>query len=197
VPSRSNKTALNFKLIPFHIVLSITIHYHSFGISVSPLFNSEFFRELVESSLITWQIPIKKGVKMAKLIQDMKDIHARATSFIIGTASKDGKPNAVPIGFVRIIADDTLMIVDNIMYKTRNNIAENPQVTLTYWSRDDHYGYQLKGIATAETTGKNLDECRKWMVEVGIKTIPKAALILKVEEGYYIGRGKDSSKNLI
>jgi predicted pyridoxine 5'-phosphate oxidase superfamily flavin-nucleotide-binding protein len=134
---------------------------------------------------------------MAAITQDMKDIAAKARTAIVGTASKDGKPNAVPVGLWRIYSDDEIMILNTLMYKTALNIDENPVVAVTYWSPDDHYGYQLKGKARVEKSGKLTDEAMQWLKETGRDSQPKAAILIKVEEAYYIGRGKDSSKNLV
>ena len=93
---------------------------------------------------------------MVKLTQDMKDIAAKAKVFIMATAGKDGKPNGVPVGIARVTSDEEITIADNFMMKTRRNIEENPKVAVSLWSADDHYGYQFKGKARIETSGKNM-----------------------------------------
>ena len=61
---------------------------------------------------------------MVKFTQDMKNVFAKARPFILATANKNGKPNGVPIGHVKIISDDEIMLTDVAMYKTRENLAE-------------------------------------------------------------------------
>jgi predicted pyridoxine 5'-phosphate oxidase superfamily flavin-nucleotide-binding protein len=134
---------------------------------------------------------------MAKLTQDMKDIAAKSRPFILATSSKDGIPNAVPIGIFRINSDDEIVLADNFMLKTRKNLEENPAAAVTYWSPDDRYGYQLKGKTRIETSGKHYDETARGMEERKVPFKPKAVVILTVEEAYYVGSGKDSGKNLI
>ena len=134
---------------------------------------------------------------MATIMQDMKDIAAKARPFILTTASKDGKPNGVPIGIVKIISDDEIMLGDVFMHKTRQNLDENPVAAVTFWSQEDHYGYQFKGKARVETTGKLLDELVRERQEKKSPFIPRAVVVVKVDEVYYIGAGKDSSKNLV
>jgi predicted pyridoxine 5'-phosphate oxidase superfamily flavin-nucleotide-binding protein len=48
-----------------------------------------------------------------------------------------------------------------------------------------------------ETSGPFFDEAVEWVKERGATSVPKAAIGIKVEEAYYVGRGKDSSKNLV
>jgi predicted pyridoxine 5'-phosphate oxidase superfamily flavin-nucleotide-binding protein len=139
---------------------------------------------------------IKFGGKMAKITQDMKDIAEQAVIFIAATASKDGKPNGVPIGLTRIISDDEIMLFDNFMHKTRQNIAENPVVAITFWAKEARYGYQCKGPARVETAGNHFDEAIQWLQSKGRNFQPKAVVIVKVEEIYYVGARKDSSIRL-
>lgn len=133
---------------------------------------------------------------MAKITQDMKEIAEQTVIFIMATASKDGKPNGVPIGLSRIISDDEFLLVDNFMHKTRQNIAENPVVAITFWAKEARYGYQCKGPARVETAGKHLDEAIQWLRAKGRTHQPKAVVIVKVDEIYYVGAGKDSSIRL-
>ena len=133
---------------------------------------------------------------MAKITQDMKDIAEKAKTFIMATAGKEGKPNGVPIGFTRIISDDEIMLVDIFMHKSQQNIDENPMVAVTFWSAEDHYGYQFKGKARVETSGKVFDEAIRWVHDRRPQLSPKAVVVVKVNEIYYIGGSKDSSKRL-
>jgi uncharacterized protein len=139
---------------------------------------------------------IWKELKMVKFTQDMKDIATRQSVFILATASKEGKPNAVPIGLGKIISDDEIMLVNTLMRKSLLNIAENPRAAITFWSMDVHYGYQFKGKAREETSGKNFDGAVEWFKTRFPHSQARSVIIVKVEEVYYIGRGKDSSKNL-
>jgi predicted pyridoxine 5'-phosphate oxidase superfamily flavin-nucleotide-binding protein len=135
---------------------------------------------------------------MAKFTQDMKDIVAKSDPFIVTTATSDGKPNGVPVGLVKVFSDDELVVVDVLMKKTRRNLEANPQIAVTAWDLDVHYGYQFKGKTRVETSGALFDREFKSMAshpgELKLKV--KAVIIVKVEEVYYVGIGKDSSVNL-
>lgn len=134
---------------------------------------------------------------MAKFTQDMRDIMEKSKIFIVSTAGKDGKPNGVPAG-AKIISDDEIMVVDYLMNKTRQNISENPVVSITGWDLGVHYGYQFKGRARVETSGELFDEAvesRKSRSNDDLKLMAKAVIVVKVAEAYYIGI-KDSRQNL-
>jgi predicted pyridoxine 5'-phosphate oxidase superfamily flavin-nucleotide-binding protein len=135
---------------------------------------------------------------MTRFTEEMKKSAARSRLFIFATASRDGKPNGVPMGLARIISDDEIMLVDNFLNKTRRNIEENPLVAVSFWNAKDHGGYQFKGKARVETSGKFFDMAVK-LVQDGKPPFPiktKAAVIVKVDEIYRIGANRDSSINL-
>ena len=67
---------------------------------------------------------------MVALTEEMKKAFATVKTFPVATASKDGWPNVVPIGFVELIDDETIWIADNFMVKTLANIKENPKVSI-------------------------------------------------------------------
>ena len=135
---------------------------------------------------------------MFRFTEDMKEVVATAVRpFIFATASKDGKPNGVPIGFVKLLSDDEFMLVDNFMQKTRQNIIENPVAAVTCWSSEVHYGYQFKGEARYEISGEVFDSAIEWVQSRGASFQPKGAVIVKVDEVYYVGGRKDSRKNLV
>lgn len=134
---------------------------------------------------------------MAKFTQDMKDIIAKSDPFIVATATKDGKPNGVPVGLVKVISDEEIMVVDVLMNKTRKNITENPMVAVTAWDLGVHYVYQFKGKARVETSGKLFGEAVEWCKTRAPDLKVKAVAIVKVEEVYYIGMEKDTGINLL
>ncbi len=133
---------------------------------------------------------------MAKLTEDMKKIAAKSGTYILATSNKAGKPNAVPIGIYKV-KDETIVLADNFMNKTRKNLEENPVAAVTFWSGEDHYGYQIKGKTSIETSGEDYEAMKKSMEEKKFPFKPKAVVVLSVEEAYYIGSGKETGNNLL
>ncbi|MGZ7117659.1 MAG: pyridoxamine 5'-phosphate oxidase family protein, partial [Methanobacterium sp.] len=64
------------------------------------------------------------------MTQEMMDAVEKDNVIFLATATKDGVPNVVPIGFARPLDEKTIMIVDNYMNKTRKNLEENPKASL-------------------------------------------------------------------
>ncbi len=133
---------------------------------------------------------------MATITKDMQDMIARTRTPVVATASKDGKPNVVPITFTRVIADDEILLMDNYMNKTRANIEENPVVAITVWDVEQRLGYQFKGKAKIETSGSLFEEGRQWVKSKRPQTGSRAAIIVKIEEIYLVGSGDNAGKRV-
>jgi hypothetical protein len=126
---------------------------------------------------------------MAKITDEMKEVAAQSKLWAVATATKDGEPNVVPVAFTKVLSDDELLLMDNFMKKTRDNIEANPKVAVSVWVPGDSKGFQFKGNARVETSGKVFDEGVKMVKtsEPGLNS--KAAIIVKVTAIYITSPG--------
>jgi len=109
----------------------------------------------------------------------------------VAFASKDKKGNihCIAVAFVKVVSENQVLITDNYMKKTKENILENSQVALAVWNnknwQKECIGYELKGIAKYYSKGKwykrvkeipeNKKEPCKGAVLVTIQEIKKLA----------------------
>ena len=133
---------------------------------------------------------------MSIITTEMKEIMAKVRTPSVATVSRDGRPNVVPIAFTKIISDDEIMLMDNYMNKTRANIEDNAMVAISAWSSEDHLGYQFKGKARIETTGKLFEDGVQWVKSRRPQTNPRAAIIVKIDEIYSLEPGDSSGKRI-
>ena len=135
---------------------------------------------------------------MAIMTERMQELFSKVRTIVLSTATKDGKPNAVPIGAKKIIDAETILISDQYFNKTLANMEINPQASLMYW--EGREGYQLKGSVIIETSGQRYEDTARWIDELGAKFgLPlksKGAIIFKIEEIYDIAPGPDAGKRL-
>jgi len=80
----------------------------------------------------------------------------------LGFASvgRSGKPHNIAVGFVKVVSDNKLIIVDNYLNETIENIKINPNVSLVVWEKnwkENCIGYELRGTAKYFTEGKWID----------------------------------------
>lgn len=93
-----------------------------------------------------------------KMTTDIQEVLADHVIYL-ATADADGTPNVVPIGGKKIIDDNTLLIVDVLLNRTKKNIFENPRVAIIVedLKREKPVSYQLKGIAEIHAEGEYLE----------------------------------------
>jgi predicted pyridoxine 5'-phosphate oxidase superfamily flavin-nucleotide-binding protein len=133
---------------------------------------------------------------MAKITAEMKETIETAKVPVVATATKDGKPNAVPITFTKVISDNEILVMDNFMLKTRQNVDSNPQVAISVWNLESKKAFQFKGPAKVETSGKAFDEGVEWVKSKAPHLNPKAAVVVTVEEIYNVAGGPDAGKRI-
>ncbi len=86
-------------------------------------------------------------------------INNRAKKIIEGnyaafaTVDKNRKPNVIAVSCVKVIGGGNLIITDNFMKHTRENLKENNNVCLAVWNNKEE-GYKLIGKAKYFSSGK-------------------------------------------
>lgn len=113
----------------------------------------------------------------------------------LATASKDGRPNVVPIGAFKLLDDETLLISDQFFNKTLANMRENPQVAISYWG--DKGGFQLKGTVTLHTDDDIFAQDVAWMKELRPTLVPKSAVVMTITDVYTVRAGPDAGKKIL
>jgi len=92
------------------------------------------------------------------------------------TSDKNANPNVIAIAEVLVIPDNELIITDNFMVQTKNNIKENPNVCLAVWKGEE--GIKLIGKAQYFEQGKWKDFVKNMPENKGLPT--KGAILIKI-----------------
>ena len=131
-----------------------------------------------------------------KLSSEVKDVMSKVRIYPVATASKDGVPNVVPIGFVIPRDDETIWIIDNFMDKSLKNVKENPVIALYAWDPDSPNSYQIKCSVKVANSGPEYEEAVK-IAHSKKETYPaKNLFILKVTDVFYVTTGPNAGKKL-
>jgi predicted pyridoxine 5'-phosphate oxidase superfamily flavin-nucleotide-binding protein len=88
----------------------------------------------------------------------------------LATAGKSGNPHNIAVGYVRVVSKNQLLITNNYLVETMENIGKNPNVSLAVWAKEwkkSCIGYELKGKAEYFTDGKWVDMIKKLPVNKG------------------------------
>ncbi len=132
---------------------------------------------------------------MPKLTPEIKESLAGTKTAFFATASKDGNPNAVPIGAFKLLDDATILVSDQFFSKTLANMKANPKVALSWWGEKG--GFQVKGTVTIHTSGKIFDDDVAWVKSMKPNLNPKGAVVMKVTDVYNIKPGADAGKKIL
>jgi len=136
---------------------------------------------------------------MAKITQEMKGAINQAKVVALATATEAGEPNVVPIAYKKVLSDNELLLTNIFMRKTAENIKVNSRVAVSAWHTDSSgisKGYQFKGKAGIETSGRSFDEGARMVKAVEPELSPKSAVIIEVDSIYSISPGPDAGKQI-
>jgi len=119
---------------------------------------------------------------MAQLPEAVKKAISKQEIFPVATSNQDLIPNVVYIKYLKFIDDETILIADNYLDKTRDNILSNGKIAFAV--RDEEKGsFQIKGTAERQTEGDMFDEVQKWVPE----KLPRVAAIVMCVKDIYNG----------
>jgi predicted pyridoxine 5'-phosphate oxidase superfamily flavin-nucleotide-binding protein len=117
---------------------------------------------------------------MAQLTDAVKKAISKQEIFPVATSDQDKNPNVIYIKYLKLVDDQTVLIADNYLNKTRDNILNNGRIAFAV--RDDEKGsYQIKGTAQRFTQGDMFEQVQQWVPD----NLPRlAAVVMQVESIY-------------
>lgn len=131
-----------------------------------------------------------------KIPDEVKKLFNEETIIAFATADKEGDPNVVPIYWKTIVNDETILLLDNFMKQTKQNIQENRKVCVSFWNMDSGKAYKIKGTAVYHSEGAIYDKGKEFMHSKKPGQTPRGIVEIRVEEIYTIGSGPDAGKKL-
>ncbi len=117
---------------------------------------------------------------MAKIPEKVRDAFNKAGVYVLATSDNGASPNVVYISYMKLLDEETILIADNKMHKTLNNLLENPKAALAFMD-GDRDSYQIKGTVDYHTEDEYHEDVRKWCKPYLAR---KGAFVLHVEEIY-------------
>ena len=100
---------------------------------------------------------------------------------ILTTVDTSGKPNTIYVTCVHKRSDEQIVVADNKMHKTRQNIRDGCPVSLLYITKEEK-AFQIKGSVSYHAAGEIYEEMKNgWLKK---KYPGNAAVVIHVEEVY-------------
>lgn len=106
------------------------------------------------------EVKINEGMK--------KMIEENAMGF--ANVNSQGEVHNIAVAYVKVVSDDEVVVSNNYIEETIENIKQNPKVSLVVWNKDweeNCVGYELKGNAEYFTEGKWIDFIKKIPINEG------------------------------
>jgi len=119
---------------------------------------------------------------MIKIPEEVKIAIDKTSPICIATVNNEYIPNIIYVTFLKYINDTTVVIADNKLAKTKNNILANSNLSFVVLDPDTKKSYQLKGKTEYIQEGKKFQDVFNWVQEKRPDLYPKGALYVTIEE---------------
>jgi len=137
----------------------------------------------------------EKVKTLVKLTDDIKESMKGVKTIFLATSSKAGVPNVVPMGAFKLLDDETMLLSDQFMQKSLENMKENPRVAISYWGEKG--GFQIKGTITLHTNDQVFKDDVAWVKTIRDTLNPKTAIVMKISDVYAVKPGAEAGKKLL
>ena len=125
---------------------------------------------------------------MIDITDEMKKLLDNAVadrmSCLVGTASKDGRPQISPKGSVMVFDKEYLAYWERSLRSALDNVAENPHVVIYYNNTETRVRWRFYGTATVHESGPVRDEVMGRTVQAELDRDPErmgVAVMVKVD----------------
>ena len=114
-----------------------------------------------------------------EISEKQKDLLSRRPFVVLATSSLKNNPRAI-IAEVDKVEGNQLILTDNQMIKTRENLLENKNVFILAFEEDYSYCLKIKGVAEYFIEGEHLDFVKSLETNNGFSS--KGVIVVTVEE---------------
>jgi len=118
-------------------------------------------------------------------ISDRQKELIESEAVAVATINADGSPNLIAVGFVKVIDPTSILITDNYMNHTPENIKNDSRICLAVWTKDWNEGYKFNCKATYFTEGKWVDYVKNLQENKGYPA--KGAILCGVDGIFKLG----------
>lgn len=125
---------------------------------------------------------------MISITDEMRELVSKALAdrvpCILGTASRDGRPQLSLKGSVMVYDGETLAFWERSLRTALENISENPQVVVLYRNPDKRINWRFHGTAKVYDSGPVRDDVMARTVKAELDRDPErkgVAVLIKVD----------------
>lgn len=111
--------------------------------------------------------------------KDFIDILKNGNPIVLATVDESCKPHVIFVSGQEIM-DDKIIVTDNYMVKTKNNIINNKNIALLSFDKNFEKSFEIKGEAEYRGEGELLEFVKK--LDANKNFFPKGAIAIAIKE---------------
>ena len=115
---------------------------------------------------------------MIKIDSDVKKI-IENNIIAFSTINKSNKPNVIAIAYAKVISNNQILVTDNFMKQTKENLVLNNNICLAVWDKNWN-GYKISGTAQYFIDGQWKKYIENMSKNKGLPT--KGAILINISE---------------
>jgi predicted pyridoxine 5'-phosphate oxidase superfamily flavin-nucleotide-binding protein len=105
----------------------------------------------------------------------------------LASTGESGKPHNIAVGSQQVVSGNQILVTDNFMEETTQNILKNKNVSLVFWNTDPEKkkecrGCEFRGTAEYFTSGEWVEGIRERYKCQGKNLPAKGAVLITVNE---------------
>lgn len=121
---------------------------------------------------------------MVKIPEEVKVAIEKTSPICVATANGEAVPNIIYVKFLKYLDETTVVLADNKLAKTKNNILTNANLAFVVLDPDTKTAYQLKGKTEYIEDGEEFESVRHWVMGERPDLNTKGAVYIKITEIY-------------
>ena len=119
---------------------------------------------------------------MIKIPEEVKIAIDKTNPICVATVNSEYIPNIIYVTFLKYINDTTVVIADNKLVKTKNNVLSNANLSFVVLDPETKKSYQLKGKTEYINKGEKYQDVFNWVQKKRPDLHPKGALYVTIDE---------------
>jgi len=134
---------------------------------------------------------------MVQLTEDLIEAFNALKVVPLATADKNGVPNVAPMGAKKVADPGTILIMNNFMQKTIENVKENPKAAVYLWGEGVKGCYQVKGDVEYVVSGEQFEAFRA-DVKARLPHVPALGMLkITVTDVYTCAPGPEAGDRIL
>ncbi len=134
---------------------------------------------------------------MTAIPEKVRRLFEKQSLVAFGTASRNCEPNVVPIFWKIIMGEETILLIDNFMKKSKLNVLDNEKVCVSFWDSETEEAYKILGTGKYHAGGPVFKDGERFIQAKKPGRKIKGVIEIRVTEIYEITPGENAGNRIL